>query len=242
MSKRHEVEPQHAGQALAQRAGALTPFSGNQLQARRIVSHDMPDSRPADAFRDLRTQLLARAGGGSLSLLVVPVAHGSGGSFVALNLASAMAFDERRTVILVDCCLRAPQLHRRVEVPADAFGLVDFLEGRVDRVEQIVHPTGVPRVLLVPAGPRREASGDLLGSARMRLLLDSLRGTNDAVSVILDAPAVAASPDARILSTMTELSVLVAGYGRDTPNAVQEAISVLDRVRLAGVAFNRVPN
>jgi Mrp family chromosome partitioning ATPase len=74
------------------------------------------------------------------------------------------------------------------------------------------------------------------------LLLDSLRGTHDAVSVILDAPAVAASPDARILSNMTELSVLVAGYGRDTPNAVQEAIAVLDRVRLAGVAFNRVPN
>ena len=242
MSKRHEVEPIRAGQALAQRTGALVPFSGKQLETRRIVSHDMPDSRPADAFRDLRTQLLARAGGGGLSLLVVPVAHGSGASFVAVNLAAAMAFDERRTVILVDCCLRSPQLHRRMDLPAEAFGLVDFLEGRVERVEQVVHPTAVPRVLLVPAGPRREASGDLLGSARMRLLLDSLRGTEDGVSVVLDAPAVAASPDARILSSMAELSVLVAGYGRDTPTAVQEAIAVLDRVRLAGVAFNRVPH
>ncbi|SDE10807.1 CpsD/CapB family tyrosine-protein kinase [Aquimonas voraii] len=242
MSKRHEVEPLRAAQALAQRAGALAPFNGKQLEARRIVSHDMPDSRPADAFRDLRTQLLARAGGGNLSLLVVPVAHGSGASFVAVNLASAMAFDERRTVILVDCCLRSPQLHRRMDLPADAFGLVDFLEGRVERIEQVVHPTAVPRVLLVPAGPRREASGDLLGSARMRLLLDSLRGTDEGVCVVLDAPAVAASPDARILSSMAELSVLVAGYGRDTPAAVQEAISVLDRVRLAGVAFNRVPH
>jgi protein-tyrosine kinase len=241
MNTRAEVEPQHVNQALIRRGSEARALTAPQLQARRIVAHDMPDSRPADAFRDLRTQLLARVGGGGLSLLVVPVAHGSGGSFVSINLASAIAFDERRTVILVDCCLRAPALHARVGVSADAFGLADFLEGRVDRIEQVLHATGVPRVLLVPAGPRREASGDLLGSARMRLLLDSLRGVGSNVAVVLDAPAVAASPDARILSGMAELSVLVAGYGRDTPTAVQESIGVLDRVRLAGVVFNRVP-
>ncbi|MCG6118435.1 MAG: CpsD/CapB family tyrosine-protein kinase [Aquimonas sp.] len=238
---RADIEPQAVNQALIKRGTDAGSYSGTQLEARRIVAHDMPDSRPADAFRDLRTQLLARTGGRGLTLLVVPVAHGSGGSFVATNLASAMAFDERRTVILVDCCLRHPALHRRVGVSEDAFGLTDFLEGRAERVEQVVHSTGVPRLLLVPAGPRREASGDLLGSARMRLLLDSLRGASGEVSVILDAPAVAASPDARILSGMAELSVLVAGYGRDTPSSVQESIGVLDRVRLAGVVFNRVP-
>jgi protein-tyrosine kinase len=238
---RAEIEPQAINQALIKRGADGGSYSGTQLQARRIVAHDMSDSRPADAFRDLRTQLLARTGGRGLTLLVVPVAHGSGGSFVATNLASAMAFDERRTVILVDCCLRAPALHKRVGVSDDAFGLTDFLEGRAERVEQVVHSTGVPRLLLVPAGPRREASGDLLGSARMRLLLDSVRGASGEVSVILDAPAVAASPDARILSGLAELSVLVAGYGRDTPSAVQDSIGVLDRVRLAGVVFNRVP-
>jgi protein-tyrosine kinase len=241
MNNRHQVEPQAVNKALIQRGSAQAAYTGSQLEARRIVGHDMADSRPADAFRDLRTQLLARVGGNGLTLLVVPVAHGSGGTFVSTNLASAIAFDERRTVILVDCCLRAPMLHKRVGVSGDAFGLVDFLEGRVDRVEQVVHATGVPRVLLVPAGPRREASGDLLGSARMRLLLDSLRGASGNVTVILDAPAVAASPDARILSGLAELSVLVAGYGRDTPNAVKESTTVLDRVRLAGVVFNRVP-
>jgi len=241
MNKRAELEPQQVNRALIKRGEEGHAYSGQQLRARRIVAHDLPDSRPVDAFRDLRTQLIARVGGGGLTLLVVPVAHGSGGSFVSINLASAMAFEEQRTVILVDCCVRKPTLHQRVGVSADAFGLVDFLEGRVDRVEQIVHASGVPRVLLVPAGPRREASGDLLGSARMRLLLDSLRGVGGNVSVVLDAPAVAAAPDARILSGLAELSVLVAGYGRDTPTAVQESISVLDRVRLAGVVFNRVP-
>jgi Mrp family chromosome partitioning ATPase len=241
MNRRAEVEPQQVSQALIKRGSEVRALSTAQLEARSIVAHDMPDSRPADAFRDLRTQLLARVGGGGLNLLVVPVAHGSGGSFVSINLAAAIAFDERRTVILVDCCLRRPALHKRMGVSEDAFGLVDFLEGRIDRVEQVLHVSSVPRVLLVPAGPRREASGDLLGSARMRLLLDSLRGVSSGVAVILDATAVSASPDARILSTLTELSVLVAGYARDTPAAVQEAISALDRVRLAGVVFNRIP-
>lgn len=40
---------------------------------------------------------------------------------------------------------------------------------------------------------------------------------------------------------MTDCCVLVAGYGRDTPAAVQSASAVLDPQRLAGVVFNRVP-
>ena len=63
----------------------------------------------------------------------------------------------------------------------------------------------------------------------------------DKVTVILDAPAANVTPDARILAEMTDCCVLVAGYGRDTPAAVQSASAVLSPQRLAGVVFNRVP-
>lgn len=221
----------------AERAG----FSGQQLASRRIVAHDMADPRPADAFRDLRTQLLSRLGGGGAVTLVSAASRGSGGSFVALNLAAALAFDESRTAILVDCNLRAPALHTRLAVEPERGGLVDYLEGRVSTLRDIIYPTGVARLFLVPAGSRREASGELLGSDRMRALLDSLRGDSARTTVVLDGPAVASSPDARILSDMAELSVLVAGYARETPSAVREAAAVFDPQRLAGVVFNRVP-
>lgn len=217
------------------------PFNLAQRQARRLVGHDMGDPRHADAFRDLRTQLLSRSRADGLVILVAPVRRGSGGSFVATNLAAAIALDESRVAILIDGNLRAPVLHERLGVVPEHGGLVDLLEGRVEDLRDVVYPTALPRLLLVPAGDRREASGELLASARMRQVIDDLRRSGERVTVVLDAAAVNSAPDARIASDFADLAVLVAGYGRDTASAVSDASAVFDPSRLAGVVFNKVP-
>lgn len=218
-----------------------TPFNPSQRQARRLVGHDMADPRPADAFRDLRTQLLSRSHTDGMVTLVAPVRRGSGGTFVSTNLAAAIALDESRVAILIDCNLRSPILHERLGVVPDRGGLVDLLEGRIDDLKDVVYPTGIPRLLLVPAGERREGSGELLASARMRQLIEALRTSGERVTLVLDAAAVDSAPDARIASEFADVCVLVAGYGRDTATAVSEASAVFDPSRLAGVVFNRVP-
>ena len=232
-----DLQPRPSAIAAVEQPG----FSPVQLAARRIVSHDMPDPRPADAFRDLRTQLLAKVGERSAAILVAAAQRASGGSFVALNLAAAVAFDESRTSVLVDCDLRAPRQHLNLGVDPVRGGLVDFLEGRIDDLSSILYATGVPRLFLVPAGARREASGDLLGSSRMRVLLDSLRGTDPRRTIVIDGPAISAAPDARILAKQADLTVLVAGYGRDSAAGIRDAAAVVSPDRLAGVVFNRVP-
>lgn len=217
------------------------PFNAAQRRARRLVGHDMIDPRPADAFRDLRTQILSRVRTDGTVVLVVSVRRGSGGSFVAANLAAAIALDESRVAILIDGNLRAPALHERFGVTPDRGGLVDLLEGRVDDLREVLYPTALPRLLLVPSGERREASGDLLMSARMRQAIEALRTSGERVTVVLDAAAVSSAPDARIASEYADLVVLVAGYGRDTASAVSEASAVFDPARLAGVVLNKVP-
>jgi len=218
-----------------------SPFNPAERRARRLIGHDMVDPRPADAFRDLRTQLLARSRGEGNVALVASVARGSGGSFVATNLAAAIALDESRIAILVDCNLRAPCLHERLGVTPSRGGLVDLLEGTVHELGDVVYATALPRLLLVPAGARREGSGELLASDRMRMVIEALRRSGDRVSLVLDTAAVSSAPDARIVSDYADVSVLVAGYGRDTAAAVSEASAIFDPTRLAGVVFNKVP-
>lgn len=218
-----------------------SPFNPAERRARRLIGHDMVDPRPADAFRDLRTQLLARSRGEGNVALVASVARGSGGSFVATNLAAAIALDESRVAILVDCNLRAPCLHERLGVTPSRGGLVDLLEGTVHELGDVVYATALPRLLLVPAGARREGSGELLASDRMRMVIEALRRSGDRVSLVLDTAAVSSAPDARIVSDYADVSVLVAGYGRDTAAAVSEASAIFDPTRLAGVVFNKVP-
>ncbi len=218
-----------------------TPREARDLDARAIVRHDMPDRRHADSFRDVRTQLLAAARGHNFVSMVAAVSSGGGASFVATNLAAAFAFDESKTALLIDCNLREPSLSQRLGVRAERGGLIDYLDESGPGIEDIIYPTGIARLRLIPAGARREASGEYLASFRMRGLIDSLRARYPDRYIILDAPAITAAPDARILCELADTVIVVASYGRDSTAAVREATAVLDPTRVAGVVFNRVP-
>lgn len=211
-----------------------------QLDERRLI-HREESARPqADAFREIRTRLLALGGEQNFVTLVAPVSAGSGGSFVARNLAAAFAFDEAKTALLIDCNLRYAGQHKALGTEAGP-GLIDYFERPALGIEPIIHRTGVPRLRLIPAGRAREASGEYFSSLRMRAVLDSLRSRYPDRYLFLDGPPIKGSPDARILSSLADFVVLVAGYGRDTASTISQAAAAFDPDRFAGVVFDELP-
>ena len=156
MSQRKESEVSgHANRHhLITRASyhALTP---SQMRERSIIYRTDVARPEVNAFRDLRTKLLAAAEGNFITL-VAPVSRGCGGSFVARNLAAAMAFDDNRTSLLVDCDLRHPSQDATMRIEASAGGLTDYLENPEHDLATVLYDTGVPRVRLLPAGRQRE--------------------------------------------------------------------------------------
>lgn len=227
---------QASGRSIVARTSstALTPL---QLEDRATIYRSDDQRRDVDAFRELRTRLLAIATGNFVTL-VAPVSRGSGGSFVARNLATAMAFDESRSAILVDCDVRHPSQHSTMRLSLSGHGLVDYLEERESDSENLLYDTGVARLHLLPAGKSRETGAEYFSSTRMQLLLDNLRSRSSGCHVFLDSPPVRGAPDARILAGLADVVVLVAGYGRDTSAAIAEAASSFDPQKFAGVVFN----
>jgi protein-tyrosine kinase len=219
---------------------ALTP---RRLEERRLIHRDESVRVHADAFRELRTRLLALSNGATFVTLVAPIDHGCGGSFVARNLAAAFAFDETKTALLIDCDARHPSQHRALDVDAGVRGgLMDYIADPSVEIERIVHGTGIPRLHLIPNGTSREATAESFTSLRMRTLIDSLRGHGDEERyVILDGPAVKGSPDARILSDLADRVVLVAGYGMVSPGAIEKAAASFPQDKIAGIVFNNGP-
>jgi Mrp family chromosome partitioning ATPase len=212
---------------------ALTPA---QMQERALI-HRSSSARPeVDAFRELRTRLLA-IGPGHPVVLVAPVSAGSGASYVARNLAIAIAFDERRRAVLVDCDLRHPAQQEVFQVDPGN-GLVDYLGDTHADPLSLLRDSGIARLQLLPAGTPRESSAEYFSTPRMRQLLDALRGLGPECHVFLDSPPVRGAPDARILSDLADVVVLVAGYGRDTPEAIAQAAANFDPGKFAGVVFN----
>lgn len=212
-----------------------------QLEMRGLIHREASSRVQSDAFREIRTRLLSLAGGQNFITLVVAVSPRSGGSFVARNLAAAFAFDEARTSLLIDCNLRYPEQHTALGVDPVAGGLVDFLEQPSQGIAAKIYRTGIPRVRLIPTGKPRENASEYFSSLRMRGLLDSLHSRYPDRYLFLDGPAIKGSPDARILSDLADFVVVVTGYGRDTPGAIQQAIASFDPEKLAGVVFNHAP-
>jgi len=225
-----------ASRSIARISGghALTP---TQLRDRSIIYRTDVARPEVDAFRDLRTKLLAIADGNFVTL-VAPVSRGCGGSFVARNLAAALAFDDTKTALLVDCDLRHPSQDATMRVETPDGGLTDYLEDPEAELSTVLYDTGVPRVRLLPAGRQRETGAEYFSTFRMRLLLDSLRSRYPDRYVLLDSPPVIGSPDARILADLADVVVLVAGYGRDTPSTIAQAATNFDPAKFAGVLFN----
>lgn len=234
---------EHAGEAKGRsvmRRSDRTSLTPRQLAERSIIPYlDGTNRRLVDSFRELRTRLLATSSENFITL-VVPVSKGCGGSYVARNLALAMRFDPAKTALLVDCDFEQPSQHAAMKVDASSGGLADYLVNPEAEVEPMLHPTGIARLTLIPAGnvPQGELVSEQFGSFRMRLLMDSLRSSYTDRYIVLDGPPVLGSPDARMLADLADVVVLVAGYGRNTATDISLAASNFDPRKFAGVVFN----
>lgn len=228
------------GQAIA-RMAETTSLAVKQLEEHRLIHREPSARQHSDAFREIRTRLLELGGKHNLVTLIVPVSPGSGSSFVARNLATAFAFDEARSSLIIDCNLRYPAQHEAFGLDRGSEGLIDFLEHPSMGIKSIIYHTGIPRLRLIPAGVSRENSSEYFSSFRMRAVIDSLRCRYPDRYLFLDGPAIKGAPDARILSDLADQVIVVAGYGRDTPAAINQAAASFDPAKLAGLVFNHGP-
>jgi Mrp family chromosome partitioning ATPase len=230
-------EGRPTGELVLSPSGVMSlPYAGGSADGDFV---GMAVGEQLDAFRELRTRLLAM--GASIGLqrftvLVVPIESGSGASFIARNLAVAFTLQEQRRAVLIDCNLRNPTQHIAFDLMGDSDGLFDYLENPHFRPELLLLRTELAGLYLIPAGRPSSSAREYFSSYAMRALLDWLRQRPS--YLVLDGPSVKGSPDARILSELADFVVLVAGNGRDTLDGIAQAAALFDPAKFAGVVFN----
>lgn len=209
-----------------------------ELDDLKIIHPGMRDPKVLNAFRELRTNLYQLAADRkNFILLVSSIAPEGGASLISLNLGAVIALDESKTSIVVDCNVADPALHRILPIDPD-YGLIDYLENITLDLKDIIYSTGVRRMRMIPMGSRGHPGTELFTSSRMRRFLQELRDRYRDRYVVIDAPSIGSSADARILAELVDYVVLVAPYGKVTESQIQASIDAVGQDKLAGVIFN----
>lgn len=198
-----------------------------------------PRSGVTEAYRTLRSNVEFAAVDAPLrSLLVTSAMPAEGKTVTAANLAVVFAQAGRR-VLLVDADLRQPGVHRIFDV-ANSHGLTTLLRREDVALDAVAHRTEQEGLRIVTTGPLPPNPAELLGSHRMRAVLERLGG--DADLVIVDSPPLRAVADSAILSSFLDGTLLVIEAGRSRRRALRMAREALERAgaKVVGVVLNRV--
>jgi succinoglycan biosynthesis transport protein ExoP len=211
---------------------------GREEGKAKLVTIQQPRSHAAECYRNLRTSILFSSGGPVPRIILVTSAvAGEGKSTTAANLAVVMAQSGRK-VLLIDADLRRPALQRYF-ARRENRGLIRLLKDEI-RPEDAVQASEIENLDLLLCHGIPQNPSELLGSDRMRSLIETLRARYD--SVIIDSPVVISVPDAIILATRAEAVLLVHCPTAADRDMVKYAKQKLDEVKanLLGLVMNKV--
>lgn len=201
------------------------------------LSHK-PFSRFSEEVRRLRTLISPVTGPHTAARvsLVTSAILGEGKTTLALSLAHSAAADGER-VILIDADLRRSTTTAFFGM-SDRLGLVDLLTLPID-AESAIHVDERSGIHLLPSGARTLNPPALLGSSRMRSVIEEIKCGYDAV--IIDAPPVGPVTDAAILARYVDKVIFAVKWRATSREVVCEGIRHLgDRSKVAGIALTMV--
>ncbi|MEN6336752.1 MAG: polysaccharide biosynthesis tyrosine autokinase [Phycisphaerales bacterium] len=196
-----------------------------------------PDSPEAEAFRTVRTAVFFGAPQERVkTILITSPAPGDGKSTLTSNLAIAMAIAGQKILVL-DADFRRPMQHTIFGVDHRQRCLRNVLAGKMT-LRAAIQATGDRGPHLLTFGQGGSNPAEVLGSRQFALVLERLGRVYD--RILIDAPPVTVVADAQIVSTLSDVTVVVLKAGKSTRRASCHTVAALQSVgaRILGVVIN----
>ena len=249
------VQPAAAPKAMVQEKPAIkaqprTPVAPvripiEALRARGFVTPDASPTAISQEFRVIKRPLLANAFGRGAPMvengrrvMVTSAYAGEGKSFCAINLAMSIAAERDTYVLLVDADVAKPSIPRELGIETGA-GLMDCLIDPSQDVGDLVQPTNIERLSILPAGRNHDNATELLASASMRELLDHLSDRYDDRIIIFDSPPIMMTTEARVLASYMGQIVMVVEAGVTPRESVSDALASIGSPEVVGLVLNK---
>lgn len=204
-----------------------------------LITDGQLHSPRAEAYRQLRTMLQYIDNGQTPKIIAVTSAvSNQGRSSTAVNLAIAFA-QAGRSTLLLEGDLRRPRAAQYLGVTATV-GLTEILRDEV-ALDDALCSTGSPQLTFLASGPMPVDPSELLNTAEMARLIDSLRARFDVV--VVDTPPLLPVADAAVLSRLADAVIVTVRYRKLKDAELSAAFSTLRAVNanVVGTVLTMTP-
>lgn len=198
-----------------------------------------PDAPELDSYKVLRTKIqhLTQSKGWN-TVMITSAEAGVGKTLTTINLALTFARAYNQTVLLVDCDFRHQSVHQILGFENN-FGLIDYLIGERPLSEFIVWP-GIDKLTVISGGRTFEDSTELLGSSRMKNLIQELKTRYDDRYILFDVPPILGNADALALTPYVDGIIMVVEEGKTSLRDVKKALESIPAEKFLGFVMNRL--
>jgi capsular exopolysaccharide synthesis family protein len=172
---------------------------------------------------------------GIRSVMIASAVAAEGKTLAASNLALTLSHSYQRRVLLIDGDLRRPCLHLMFKLD-NQVGLSDGLK-RPERGCLDVQRVSPTLWVLTAGQPNPDPMSALVSDSMREVIADAAQQFD---WVVMDTPAVALMPDAKLLAGMIDSALLVVSAGRTPYPLAKRAIDAIGAGRIVGVVLNRV--
>jgi capsular exopolysaccharide synthesis family protein len=217
------------------------PNFGNQeenIPYPELVLDNDPKSQASEAYRAIRTAILFSSPDRSpRTLLITSAGEKEGKTITTINIGAAMA-QAGQKVLILDCDMRKPRINK-IFNDKNERGLSNILVGEGDW-DKSIQSTPIKNLEYIPSGPIPPNPSELLGSDRMRALIQDVTQGYD--RVLMDCSPLGAVTDPVVLSRFVEGVVLVIKAGNTSRDLLTTMLARLKDVqaRILGAVLNDI--
>jgi len=241
--------------AVSATAPSVSPLSapGSEFSYATVLSRCAPSSWSPDTktmlfynseqapgteeFRTLRSRLYQLREKRPLKkVLVTSSLPKEGKSFVAANLAQALARQQGRRVLLIDADLRASRLHLALGTSATP-GLSEYLLGEADEFGIMQRGT-MENLLFIPAGRSTSNPAEMIANSRLSILLGQAEPLFD--WIVIDSPPAVPVSDAGLIANHCDGVLMVVRSDATPSDVARKARAEFDDKLLLGVVLNGI--
>lgn len=214
-------------------------FSREEMDAHQLIYERDNNAITHSLIKGLRNKITLRKPGLASSVLVTSIGDAKQSSQIARNLASAIASDETRTSLLLELWNTGSVLYGSDPIEA---GLAEFIENDEIQVSDILLPTGIRRMRVIPFGGSDYLNSEYMRTTRMRILIkDVTRRFPRERFTIFDAPPIDQVADVELLNEYVDLVLVCIPYGKVSQAQIKKGLAKLDSKKLMGTVLCGAP-